>query len=80
MQFVKESMPRNFFALYNKKGETPEEVLTKTHKELMKSVGDWLNKTSESCSVVAALIATAATVPGGVEQNSGHPVLGVILC
>lgn len=85
MQFVKESMPPDFFALYNEKDETPEEVFTKTHKDLMKSGGEWLNKTSESCSLVAALIATvafatAATVPGGVIQDSdpkleGHPVL-----
>ncbi|KAF7818359.1 serine/threonine-protein phosphatase 6 regulatory ankyrin repeat subunit B isoform X2 [Senna tora] len=79
-QFVKRPMPLDFFARYNRKFETPEDIFNKTHKELVRSGGQWLNKTSESCSVVAALIATvafatAATVPGGMDETSGEPVL-----
>ncbi|KAK4266801.1 hypothetical protein QN277_023675 [Acacia crassicarpa] len=83
-KFVKEAMPPDFFGRYNNKNETSDAVFTKTHKNLTKSAAEWLNKTSESCSVVAALIATvafatAATVPGGVKQDSGqdsgHPIL-----
>ncbi|KAB1227044.1 hypothetical protein CJ030_MR1G014934 [Morella rubra] len=59
---------------------TPEDVFTDTHKNLFKDGGDWLSKTSESCSVVAALIATVAfatfaTVPVGVRQDVGTPIL-----
>lgn len=59
---------------------TPKEVFSKTHKDLLKSGMEWLNKTSESCSLVAALIATvafatSATVPGGVDEKTGMPTL-----
>ncbi|KAJ4723004.1 putative Ankyrin repeat-containing protein [Melia azedarach] len=79
-EFVKKSMPRNFFVRYNNKGKTPKEIFTETHKNLVKEGREWLTKTSESCSVVAALIATvafatSATVPGGVDQRSGKPIL-----
>ncbi|KAK4560180.1 hypothetical protein RGQ29_009096 [Quercus rubra] len=79
-EFVKESMPFHFFQRYNNKGETSREIFTETHKDLVKDGGEWLTSTSESCSVVAALIATVAfasatTVPGGVKQDSGIPTL-----
>ncbi|PON92521.1 Transmembrane protein [Trema orientale] len=79
-KFVKHSMPPQFFPRYNTKHETPKEVFITSHKDLIKEGGKWLTKTSESCSVVAALIATvafttSATVPGGVDQNTGIPLL-----
>ncbi|KAH7510487.1 hypothetical protein FEM48_ZijujUnG0123000 [Ziziphus jujuba var. spinosa] len=45
----------------------------------MKEGRDWLIKTSESCSVVAALIAggafaTSAAIPGGTLDTSGKPI------
>ncbi|KAB1216029.1 hypothetical protein CJ030_MR4G022483 [Morella rubra] len=78
--FVKDSMPFHFFPHFNKHGKTSKDVFTETHKELVKSGAEWLTNTSESCSVVAALIATVAfatstTVPGGVNQDSGIPIL-----
>ncbi|KAK1554607.1 hypothetical protein Q3G72_014638 [Acer saccharum] len=78
-RFVKKSMPPHFFVRCNAKDETPKEIFTNTHKELIKEGREWLTKTSESCSVVAALIATvayatSATIPGGVSQGSGKPV------
>ncbi|KAJ1414171.1 PGG domain [Sesbania bispinosa] len=78
--YVKESMPPHFFHRYNKDNRTPREVFSETHKYLVKSGVDWLNKTSESCSLVAALIATVAfatstTVPGGVQESTGEPTL-----
>ncbi|TXG63710.1 hypothetical protein EZV62_010704 [Acer yangbiense] len=74
------SMPFHFFVRYNRASKSPRDVFTETHKELIKSGGDWLTNTSESCSVVAALIATVAfatssTVPGGVRSDSGKPTL-----
>nr|XP_023881104.1 uncharacterized protein LOC111993465 [Quercus suber] len=79
-EFVKESMPFHFFQRYNNKGETSREIFTETHKDLVKDGSEWLTSTSESCSVVAALIATVAfasatTVPGGVKQDIGTPTL-----
>ncbi|KAJ6730816.1 CASKIN [Salix viminalis] len=79
-EFVKNSMPPNFFVRYNKEGKTPRDIFTETHKDLVKSGGEWLTNTSESCSVVAALIATVAfatssTVPGGINEMTGSPIL-----
>ncbi|XP_050266516.1 uncharacterized protein LOC126710173 [Quercus robur] len=79
-QFVKESMLFHFFQRYNIKGNTSKEIFTETHKDLVKDGSEWLRSTSESCSVVAALIATvtfasATTVPGGVKQDIGTPTL-----
>ncbi|XP_077224774.1 uncharacterized protein LOC143858065 isoform X3 [Tasmannia lanceolata] len=76
-KFVNESVP---ITRVNKDNKTPMEIFTETHEELVKEASQWLINTSNSCSVVAALIATvafatAATVPGGVKQDSGIPVL-----
>ena len=79
MQFVESSKPENFFVRYNKEGKTPDEIFTNDHKDLVKSGGEWMTKTAESCSVVAALIATvafatASTLPGGTN-GMGEPNL-----
>ncbi|OIW14049.1 hypothetical protein TanjilG_11394 [Lupinus angustifolius] len=78
--FVKESMPPHFFRRNNKKKKTPRDIFCETHKDLIKDGGEWLNKISESCSMVSALIATVAfatssTLPGGVQEGTGHPTL-----
>lgn len=80
VQYVKDSMPPHFFPRSNKNGKTAKELFSVSHKTLVKEGGEWLNNTSQSCSVVAALIATVAfatssTVPGGVKQDSGTPTL-----
>ncbi|XP_027167049.1 uncharacterized protein LOC113767080 isoform X2 [Coffea eugenioides] len=77
---VKHSMPPQCFIQYNKKGETAGKIFMKTHEKLVEDGSKWMIKTSESCSLVAALIATVAfatssTIPGGPDQKSGHPVL-----
>ncbi|KAM4087419.1 hypothetical protein ACJW30_10G176600 [Castanea mollissima] len=79
-QFVKDNMPQHFCYQLNEKDKTPEEIFNKTHEDLVKQGGEWLNKTSESCSVVAALIATVAfaastTIPGNINEKSGKPNL-----
>ncbi|XP_042986682.1 uncharacterized protein LOC122315052 isoform X2 [Carya illinoinensis] len=78
-EYVRDSMSDNFFPRYNKKGETPSDLFIETHRDLVKDGSKWLTNTSQSCSVVAALIATVAfttstTVPGGFETN-GLPAL-----
>ena len=73
-------MPFHFFPRNNKDGKTSREIFTETHSELVKDGSKWLIRTSNSCSVVAALIATVAfasstTVPGGIKEESGTPTL-----
>jgi Domain of unknown function len=65
----------------NHKGKTAQQIFTGSHLELVKEGRKWLINTSQSCSVVAILIATvafesASTVPGGPKQDSGYPILG----
>ncbi|KAK4281201.1 hypothetical protein QN277_012723 [Acacia crassicarpa] len=79
-KFVENSLPPHFFAHYNKSYKTPIEIFNETHSDLVQSGEEWLNKTSESCSVVAALVAgvsfaTSSTVPGGNDDNTGKPTL-----
>ncbi|GMN48857.1 hypothetical protein TIFTF001_018021 [Ficus carica] len=79
-EFVKRSMPPNFFVRYNNDRKTAKDIFTETHTDLVKAGGEWLTNTSQSCSVVAALIATVAfatstTVPGGNDSESGKPTL-----
>ncbi|KAM5563658.1 hypothetical protein ABKV19_018329 [Rosa sericea] len=78
-EFVKKSMPSHFVR-YNQKRQTAKEIFTETHTEIVKDGGNWLANTSQSCSVVAALIATvafatASTVPGGTKEENGKPTL-----
>ncbi|XP_054805649.1 uncharacterized protein LOC129308525 isoform X2 [Prosopis cineraria] len=79
-KLVKESVPPNFFSRYNIHGETAKHVFLRTHGFLIKEGSKWLTKTAESCSVVAALVATVAfttstAIPGGSNQNTGVPLL-----
>ncbi|KAJ9696071.1 hypothetical protein PVL29_008362 [Vitis rotundifolia] len=79
-EYVKNSMPMHFFVRYNNNSKTAREIFTKSHADLVEKGGEWLNNTSNSCSVVAALIATvafatSATVPGGVKEGLGVPTL-----
>ncbi|GMN70740.1 hypothetical protein TIFTF001_055869, partial [Ficus carica] len=50
-EYVRDSMPPNFFRLYNKGNETPNDIFVRTHEKLIKDGSEWLAKTSESCSV-----------------------------
>ncbi|KAL5581333.1 hypothetical protein UlMin_013775 [Ulmus minor] len=79
-KFVEKSMPPHFCVRYNRKGKTPDDIFTKTHKRLVVGGGQWMKSTAESCSVVAALIATVAfatstALPGGINESSGKPTL-----
>ncbi|XP_061374344.1 uncharacterized protein LOC133316591 [Gastrolobium bilobum] len=79
-KLVKNSMPPNFYERYNKNGQTAKQIFIKTHGPLVKEGSKWLTKTSESCSVVAALVATVAfttstAIPGGPDQETGIPLL-----
>lgn len=78
-QLVKNSMPPNFYERYNKHGKTAKQIFLETHGLLAKEGSKWLTRTSESCSVVAALVAsvafsTSTDIPGGPDQNTGKPL------
>ncbi|KAI9110484.1 hypothetical protein K1719_018350 [Acacia pycnantha] len=77
-KYVENSMPPGVFATYNKKGETPFEIFSGTHKDTIETDKKWLTKTANACSLVSTLIATvafatAATVPGSFNQDPDHP-------
>ena len=79
MQYIKSLVPQHFYFRSDKKAKTAGEIFEDTHKELIKESGDWLKDTSESCSVVAALVAgvsfaTASSIPGGTNDE-GKPNL-----
>ena len=67
----------------NKNGQTPDEVFTESHTDLVKQGEEWLIKTSQACSVVAGLFVTVAfststTVPEGIKQEKFHTLASKI--
>ncbi|RVW13784.1 hypothetical protein CK203_083630 [Vitis vinifera] len=78
-QYVQNFLPSHFVVKKNRRGRTPDEIFQKQHQKLQDKSKQWLNSTSNSCSFIAALIATvafasSASVPGGVKQDTGEPV------
>ncbi|XAR65698.1 hypothetical protein NMG60_11009888 [Bertholletia excelsa] len=71
----------NYFYYYrNNKGHTAEEQFAISSSKLRSDAKEWLKRTAENCSIVAVLIATVAfaaayTVPGGLNQQTGYPIL-----
>ncbi|XP_058782201.1 uncharacterized protein LOC131656518 isoform X1 [Vicia villosa] len=79
-QYTKGLVPEHFTVRTNKKDKTAGELFKKSYTELVKLGSEWLKDTSESCSVVAALLAgvsfaTSSTVPGGNKSDTGEPTL-----
>ncbi|KAK7387160.1 hypothetical protein VNO78_27712 [Psophocarpus tetragonolobus] len=79
-QYIKDLVPEHFTIRTNKKEQIAGEIFKESHKELVKEASEWLKDTSESCSVVAALLAavsfaTSTTVPGGFDSGTGKPPL-----
>ncbi|KAI9110593.1 hypothetical protein K1719_018459 [Acacia pycnantha] len=73
-EFVKKSMPPGLSERYNRKMETPEDILRESHEKLMKSKGEWAAKTAQACSMVSTLVAaavynTCTNVPGGYDDK-----------
>ncbi|WOG90992.1 hypothetical protein DCAR_0310240 [Daucus carota subsp. sativus] len=63
----------------NSQGQTPQELFTEQHADLVEKGERWMKETLSQCMVVAALIATimfaaAFTLPGGNNQVTGHPI------
>ncbi|KAL5539260.1 hypothetical protein UlMin_044389 [Ulmus minor] len=80
VKWYEQNMPSCKFLRTNKDNQTPWDIFSTTHKDLIKDGVEWLKSVATSCSVVAALIATIAftsstTVPGGTDSNTGKPML-----
>ncbi|KAI3968346.1 hypothetical protein MKW92_052335 [Papaver armeniacum] len=63
----------------NGDGLKPEALFTKEHENLVKEGEKWVKEASQACMVVSTLIATvmfasAFTLPGGNDQNTGLPM------
>ncbi|KAI9122555.1 hypothetical protein K1719_006395 [Acacia pycnantha] len=79
-EHVKSFVPTHFVFRANNEGKTPVQIFTEEHKVLVDNSSKWLKETSESCSVVAALVAgvsfaTSSQVPGGTDDKTGRPKL-----
>ncbi|XP_058204966.1 uncharacterized protein LOC131318929 [Rhododendron vialii] len=77
---VEKLTPPSFKERRNVDGMTPAEVFSNTHQDLIKEAEHWMKDTATSCTIVAALIgamafAAAITVPGGNNNDNGHPLL-----
>jgi len=74
LQQVREVIPSHYVTLRNEDGMTAEELFVESHKDQMENAQKWIKETTQSCSTVAALVATvvfaaAYTVPGGSDEN-----------
>ncbi|KAF3451778.1 hypothetical protein FNV43_RR07874 [Rhamnella rubrinervis] len=77
---VRKIIPSHYAMNHNINDETAQDFFVRSHEYLLKEAQNWLKRTSESCSVIAVLIATvgftaAYTVPGGSNQTTGLPIL-----
>ncbi|XP_052301237.1 uncharacterized protein LOC18110678 isoform X5 [Populus trichocarpa] len=71
---VREVIPSHYVTLRNDEGKTAEELFKESHQDQLKNAQKWIKETTQSCSTVAALVATvvfaaAYTVPGGSDKN-----------
>ncbi|XP_034909739.1 uncharacterized protein [Populus alba] len=71
---VQKVIPPHYVTLRNKERKTAEELFKESHKDQLKNAQTWIKETTQSCSTVAALVATvvfaaAYTVPGGSDKN-----------
>ncbi|XP_008235975.1 PREDICTED: uncharacterized protein LOC103334783 [Prunus mume] len=65
--------------IFNEENMTPHDLFTKNHEQLVKEGERWMKETATSCTVVGALIitimfASAFTVPGGNNGETGIPI------
>ncbi|KAK0604606.1 hypothetical protein LWI29_017403 [Acer saccharum] len=65
--------------MVNMQHKTPRALFSEKHKDLVEKGEKWMKETAESCTVVAALVATimfsaAFTVPGGYDEHTGIPI------
>jgi len=71
---VREVIPSQYVTLPNNEGKTAEELFKESHRDQLENAQKWIKETTQSCSTVAALVATvvfaaAYTVPGGSDEK-----------
>ncbi|XP_014519684.1 uncharacterized protein LOC106776725 [Vigna radiata var. radiata] len=64
----------------NDEGKKPKDIFIETHKELMKDGEKWIKETAGTFAIVGVLVITVMftaifTVPGGLHQDTGMPIL-----
>ncbi|WJX37458.1 hypothetical protein P8452_25220 [Trifolium repens] len=79
-QYTKGLLPKDYTVRTNKLGYTAGELFKRSYGQLIQDGSTWFKDTSESCSVVAALLAgvsfaTSSTIPGGNNSETGKPTL-----
>ncbi|PNX85188.1 hypothetical protein L195_g041255, partial [Trifolium pratense] len=79
-QYTKGLLPKDYTVRTNKSNQTAGELFKQTYAPLVQDGSAWFKDTSESCSVVAALLAgisfaTSSTIPGGNNSETGKPTL-----
>ncbi|PNX74912.1 hypothetical protein L195_g030841 [Trifolium pratense] len=79
-QYTKGLVPEDYTVRTNKSDKTAGELFKQTYASLIQEGDAWFKDTSESCSVVAALLAsvsfaTSSTIPGGNNSETGKPTL-----
>ncbi|RZC93687.1 hypothetical protein C5167_016315 [Papaver somniferum] len=79
-QRIKRLLPQHMLTMKNCNNQNASQVFTETHRDLRQQGERWLKEGAGNCMLVSALIATvmfasAFTVPGGYDPQSGRPVL-----
>ena len=72
-------MPPSYIKMKNSDNQTPKDLFTEKHEELLKEGEKWMKSTATSCMLVATLIATVVfaaifTLPGGPDNKTGDPL------
>lgn len=80
VQDLKKECPTCLINHHNDDLLTADQLFAKENGELLKEAKEWLKRTAEHCTVVIVLIATVAfasayTVPGGPNSQTGYPIL-----
>ena len=70
--------PPSYIKMKNLDNQTPKDLFTEKHKDLLKEGEKWMKSTATSCMLVATLIATVVfaavfTLPGGGNNETGAP-------
>ncbi|XP_050261997.1 ankyrin repeat-containing protein At5g02620-like isoform X11 [Quercus robur] len=75
---VEKIVPPSYIKMRNSENQTPKDLFTEKHKDLLKEGEKWMKSTATSCMLVATLIATVVfaaifTLPGGDNNDNGAP-------
>nr|XP_043612084.1 uncharacterized protein LOC122583776 [Erigeron canadensis] len=75
---VNAMMPPTYRQVKNNAGQTPSQLFSENHRDLVSKSKKWIKGTTNQCMVAAALIATIGfsvvfTIPRGYDQHNGIP-------